>query len=415
MGNKISIINIGDELLIGQVVNTNAAQMGKMLTQTGFQVVDSSCVSDSREGILFGLEKALQHADIVLISGGLGPTKDDITKKVLCEYFNTSLQHYAPALENVERLFRARGLPIHDSNRAQAMLPAACEPLPNSQGTAFGMWFTLPKGQVVISMPGVPYEMMGIMEAEVLPRLCQQFQPIPYFQHTLMTQGLGESVIAKRIAPIEAAMPSQLHLAYLPRPGLVRLRLSAWGSSIGEAQELVMQTAQAIENILGEAVVYGYNDISIEEVIAERLITKGASLATAESCTGGAIATRLTANAGASQYFLGSVVSYSNTAKIELLDVPEDILKTEGAVSKATVEAMLKGVQSRFHSDYAIAVSGIAGPSGGSKDKAVGTVFIGVLSPNNIRVERFLFGKHRGRNIERSTLTALNMLRQSLL
>ncbi len=410
----ISIINIGDELLIGQVVNTNAAKMGTMLTQAGFEIVDTNTVSDTETGILQALEASLNKANVVLISGGLGPTKDDITKTVLSRYFNTPLVFCQEAHDNMERIFKARGVQPNAANHAQAMLPEACLPLPNPNGTAFGMWFDTQDHKVVVSMPGVPYEMLAILEEEVIPRLSEQFQPQAYFQHTIMTQGVGESSIAEQIAFIEDQLPAHIHLAYLPRPGLVRLRLSGQSNDKQSLQAEVLKIAQEIENILGKEVVFGYNDIEVAEVVGECLLSKGFTVSTAESCTGGTIAARISAIAGASQYYKGSVVSYDNAIKTHVLGVEADLINSKGAVSEEVVEAMLVGAQKLMKTDCVIAVSGIAGPSGGTIEKPVGTTYIGVLSPKGMLVKRFQFGDNRERNIERTVVTALNMLRNAI-
>ncbi len=415
MTTNISIINIGDELLIGQVINTNAARMGSILTHAGFQVIDTHAVSDTETGILNALETALNQADIVLISGGLGPTKDDITKTVLSRYFDTPLVFNQEAYDNMKRIFIAREQDITAANEAQAMLPKACIPLPNPNGTAFGMWFTTKDKKVVVSMPGVPYEMLAILQNEVIPLLCQHFEPQAYFQHTIMTQGMGESAIAERIANIEDALPAHIHLAYLPRPGLVRLRLSGQAHDMPVLQQQVLNIGKEIETALGKEVVFGYNDIDIEKVVGDLLLSKKAVVATAESCTGGTIASRISAIAGASQYYAGSIVGYGNSIKTNVLGVDTKLINTQGAVSAPVVKAMLVGIKKLMHTQYAIAVSGIAGPTGGSTEKPVGTTYIGVAGLHTTRVSRFQFGDNRERNIERTTLTALNMLRQLLI
>lgn len=412
------IINIGDELLIGQVTNTNAAWMAEKLNLDGFRVFQVTVISDSRRHILEALAEAEKRAEVVLISGGIGPTKDDITKHTLCEYFNTSLKFNEDAYRDVETLFARRGYPVTELNRHQAELPETCTGIPNHVGTARGMWFEKDRkggGKTIfVSMPGVPFEMKAMMTDYVIPKLKETFHTPVIYHKTLLTQGIGESFLAARIEHWENSLPANIKLAYLPQPGIVRLRLSGEGSDKETLHRQVDTEIQALQNLVPEY-FYGYDDETIEMIIGRLLNEKNATLATAESCTGGSIAQMITSVPGSSAYFKGSVVAYANAIKEQLLGVSAESLEKYGAVSKQVVTEMAISVQSTFNVDYAIATSGIAGPGGGTLEKPVGTTWIAIAAPDEVFALHFLFGDSRERNIRRTSLQALNMLRKKLL
>jgi len=406
------IISIGDELLIGQVVNTNASWMAAELNKNGIKVIQISSVSDDGVHIRTALDEAFQRAHIVLMTGGLGPTKDDITKHVLAGYFQSGMVFHQPTFEHIQALFGIRNYPLTDVNRLQAEIPEKCIPLKNLHGTAPGMWFER-EGKVAVSMPGVPFEMKTLMTEEIIPRLKEKFKLGHIYHKTIMTHGMGESALAARIESWESALPATMKLAYLPQPGIVRLRLSVSGDQSEELKEAVHQQCRKLAQLIPE-LIFGYDDILMEEVVGNYLKNNGKTMSAAESCTGGYLSHLVTAIPGSSAYFNGSVVSYSNAAKHQLLGVPEELIEQFGAVSQQVVELMATGARQRFSTDYALAVSGIAGPDGGTPDKPVGTVWIALASEHGVQSHLFYFGEHRGRNIRRSALAALNMLRLEL-
>lgn len=407
------IISIGDELLIGQVVNSNAAFMGELLSMNGLTVGRISTVGDDELDIIQALDEAASRAQFVFITGGLGPTADDITKPALCRYFNTEMVFNQEALEQVEALFKRRGFPMSERNRQQAWLPASCKPVRNIHGTAPGMWFEK-NGVVFVSMPGVPFEMKTIFADEVIPEVRRRAGGMSYLQRTVMTTGVGESFLADRIRDWETTLPAYMKLAYLPQPGIVRLRLSGRHPDEKLLHTAVNSQVDRLVALIPE-VVYGFDDLLMEEVVGKLLAAQNKTLSTAESCTGGYIAHLVTSIAGSSAYFQGSVVSYANQAKITMLGVEEKLIVNHGAVSQQVVEAMALGAQVRFDTDFAIATSGVAGPDGGTEEKPVGTTWIALATPDGIVSERFQFGEHRGRNIRRAALSALNMLRLCLI
>ncbi len=405
------IITIGDEILIGQIVDTNSAFIARQLNDAGISVKQISSVSDDREHILTALAEAADRADIILITGGLGPTKDDITKKTLATFFGVGLIENKEALENVQRIFRRiRGEDaiMLDINKQQALVPENCEVILNKNGTAPGMWFNH-KGKIYVSMPGVPFEMMYMIEEEVIPKLKASLK-LPFIIHkTILTAGEGESYLATRIADIEDDLPSDVKLAYLPKPGQVRLRLSAYGEDQALLQKKVDEfSARIIERV--KNVVIAEEDIPFEKVILNTLAEKSQTLSIAESCTGGYISHLFTQHPGASKVFLGGAISYSYELKESMLGVKSETLAQYGAVSEQTVTEMVEGALHTFKSDYALAVTGIAGPDGGTEDKPVGTVWIGVAKPGKTQVKKFTFGNKRAQNIERSAISALFML-----
>lgn len=405
---RAEIITIGDEILIGQIVDTNSAWMARQLNNIGIKVKQISSVSDDREHILNALTEAASRVDIILITGGLGPTKDDITKTTLAEYFDVGMIENAEALANVTRIFAKYNRPLLDINKAQALVPQNCEVIINHNGTAPGMWFES-GGKIYVSMPGVPFEMMYLMEEQVIPRLKTAFKLPVIIHRTLLTAGEGESFLAKRIADIEERLPEYIKLAYLPKLGQVRLRLSGYdGGNAGLEQEIDLFATEIAERV--SDILVATEDIALEKALLNLMESKGLTLSVAESCTGGYISHLLTQHAGSSKVFAGGAVVYSNALKQQILGVQSKTLDDFGAVSEQTVTEMLKGALKNFNTNFAIAVTGIAGPDGGTADKPVGTVWIAVGSIEKTMVKQFTFGSKRLQNIERSATAALSML-----
>jgi len=409
---QAEIITIGEELLIGQVIDSNSAWIAEQLNMTGIRVVQISSISDNRDQITKTLGEALQRADIVLTTGGLGPTKDDITKAALCDFFETRLVFHQESFDNIERIFVARGYPMTALNRAQAEVPECCTPMANRYGTAPGMLFEK-EGRLVISMPGVPFEMKSLMQEQVIPRI-RGLSHSSILHRTLLTHGVGESFLAARIEDFEDALPVHIKLAYLPQPGMVRLRLTASGPDFAELKQELEKQADELYRLIPEY-IFGENDDTLEEITGKLLREKNFTLATAESCTGGYIAHLLTSVPGSSEYFKGSVVAYANEIKENILGVSALTIQKYGAVSQETVFEMAAGIIRHFNTNCAIAVSGIAGPDGGTPEKPVGTTWISVLSPMGAETRMFTFGEHRGRNIRRAALAGLDMLRKQLM
>ncbi|MFT6849609.1 MAG: nicotinamide-nucleotide amidase [Sphingobacteriales bacterium] len=410
---KAHIISIGDELLIGQVVNTNASWMGAKLSEIGVTITKVVSISDSEEAISNTILEGMKEADILLLTGGLGPTKDDITKKTINKLFDDKLELHQPTLDHVAQIFKKFDRPLLEVNRLQAMVPSKCEVLHNELGTAPGMLFQR-DGKVIVSMPGVPYEMKFLMENGVIPFIIKSFL-LPVIVHrTILTAGEGESFLAEKIEDIEDGLPSNIKLAYLPRPGSVRLRFSGTGDNKkGVETQMDEQIQKVYERIPNS--IYGENEDTLMSSIFKTLVKKGQTLAVAESCTGGFLSHLITMEAGSSQVFPGGVVAYSYDIKREVLGVKQETLNKVGAVSEDCVTEMLIGVRDKFNSTYALACSGIAGPGGGTPDKPVGTVWVGLIGPNIIKVKCFSFSKNRYLNIEKTALTALEMLRRELL
>jgi len=402
------IITIGDEILIGQIVDTNSAWMAGQLNNAGIRIKQISSVSDDSGHILTALAEAAKRADIIFITGGLGPTKDDITKKTLAEYFGVGMVENAEALNNVARIFERYNRPLLAINKLQAEVPENCEVIINKNGTAPGMWFN-EGGKVYVSMPGVPFEMMYMMEEEVIPKIKALFKLPVIIHKTILTVGEGESFLAQRIADIEDSLPEYIKLAYLPKLGQVRLRLSAYGDDEAFLRETVNEFAAKLKQRIGSFVVAD-EDIPLEKVILNFMEAKGLTLSVAESCTGGYISHLFTQHAGSSKVFYGGAVSYSYELKESILGVKHETLWQYGAVSEQTVKEMAEGALLNFKSDYAVAVTGIAGPGGGTPDKPVGTVWIAVASAQKTVIKKFTFGNKRQQNIERSATTALFML-----
>lgn len=402
------IITIGDEILIGQIVDTNSAWMAQHLNNAGIRVKQISSVSDDKLHILTALKEAGERADLILITGGLGPTKDDITKNTLAEYFGVGMIENKEALDNVLRIFEKYNRPMLDINRAQAMVPENCEVIVNKNGTAPGMWFNV-SGKTYVSMPGVPFEMMYMMEEEVIPKIQSLFKLPGIVHKTILTVGEGESFLAKRIEDIEDSLPKHIKLAYLPKLGQVRLRLTGEGNDKQLLTAQIEQYAAKIVERVAEHVV-AREDIALEKTILEFMGERGLTLSLAESCTGGYIAHLFTQHPGSSKVFLGGAVSYSNGLKESVLGVKHETLETYGAVSEEMVVEMAEGARRNFKSDYAVAVTGIAGPDGGTPVKPVGTVWIAVASARQTVRKKFTFGNKRLQNIERSASAALFML-----
>ncbi len=409
---QAEIITIGDEILIGQIVDTNSAFLGKELNKIGVSIYQITSIQDDKAHILKALKEAEENADIIIVTGGLGPTKDDITKHTLCEFFNDTLVENKEVLKNVEELFEKYiGTPISDINRQQALVPTKADVLRNKFGTAPGMWIEQ-NGKVFVSLPGVPYEMKALITDEVIPRLRKKFK-FPFIKHkTLLTYGLGESAIADRIEAWEDALPKYIKLAYLPSLGRVRLRLSAIDMDRKKVEtEIEKQVNLLLPQI--EDVFVGYEeDHSIEAIIGMQLTEKGKTLSIAESCTGGRIAQAFTANAGASKYFKGSVVSYATASKTDILKIPEKTITENSVVSKEVAEAMANNVRELFDTDYAISTTGNAGPSKGDSDAEVGTVWIAVATEAEVFSEVFNFSNQREKVIMKATTKAFEMLQK---
>ena len=409
-----TIITIGDEILIGQIVDTNSAFISRCLNDAGITVIEKLSVGDQRQEIVRALDRSLLRNEVVILTGGLGPTKDDLTKKTLADYFDMTLVRDEQVYRMVEQMLSLRGIEFNALNKEQALVPDGCTVLPNRNGTAPGMWFER-DGHIVVSLPGVPFEMKALMQEEVMPRLKKRFALHANVHRTIITFGLAESVLAETIAPWENALPAFLHLAYLPSPSAIRLRLSAYDTDRETAERAINDQFAALEKLIGPYIVGWEDGTTVQESVANLLKERGKTVAVAESCTGGAIASRFTALPGASAYFLCGVVSYSNEAKIALLGVDPETLARHGAVSREVAEQMAEGVRRIAGADYAVATTGIAGPTGGSPDKPVGTVWIAVATPEKTIARKMVYGKLREQNIERASASAINMLRLILL
>ena len=410
---KAEIITIGDELLIGQTIDTNSAWIGAELSLLGFDVQRKISIHDRREDIIQALNDTQGRSDVVLITGGLGPTSDDITKITLCEYFNTRLVPDIMVLSMVEQMMSRRGIPMNENNRRQADVPESCRVLSNAAGTAPGMWFEK-DGTVFISMPGVPSEMKYIMNQHVIPELKIRFSSQVIIHRNIMTYGAPEAVLAGLLESFEASLPSSVHLAYLPSLGIIKLRLSGTGTNRDEVVNAVEDQVRKLYRTIPE-LIYGENEETMEMAVGRILRQKSLTLCTAESCTGGNIARMITSVPGSSDYYKGSVVAYDNRVKTTLLGVGSNIIEEEGAVSGPVVRAMAEGARKLLNTDYAVAISGIAGPSGGTTEKPVGTVWIAVSSAMATVAEKFVYGTDRNINIMRFSVAALNMLRQQII
>jgi nicotinamide-nucleotide amidase len=412
---KAAIVTIGDEILIGQILDTNSSYIAKALDKIGIGTYEMRSVSDDRMHILNTLEKLQNQVDVVIVTGGLGPTKDDITKKTFCDYFEDELVENPLVLAHVKELIEGiYKRPITAINIEQAQVPSKAKILFNKMGTAPGMWMEK-NDTVFISLPGVPYEMKYLMDNEVVPNLVTKFKR-PFIVHkTIMTYGRGESLIAEQIEDWEDNLPSFIKLAYLPSPGRVRLRLTAKGIDEKILQDAIADEVSKLTSLIGDIIVGFEEDQSIEVVLGDLLKSKKRTLATAESCTGGKIAQQITSVSGCSAYFKGSVVSYATDAKIEVLGIPSELIATHSVVSEAVAKAMALAVQKMMHSDYAIATTGNAGPSKGDADAEIGTVFIALATPKTVIVEEFNFGQPREKVIDRAVSKGLELLYKEIL
>lgn len=408
------IITIGDEILIGQTVDTNSAWMAKMLNGIGVSIYRITSIADEREAILTTLAEVGERSQLVLITGGLGPTRDDITKSTLCEYFETHLVMNDAVRERIEAWFERRGVPILDVNRKQAELPASCEIIENLRGTAQGMWFER-DGVVYVAMPGVPYEMQGIVELHLLDKIEARFERPHIEHHTIMTSGIGESLLSNMVADWEESLEAEgIHIAYLPSPGIVKVRLTAIGPDAATIRTVVRKKAEEFEALAG-SYIFGYNDEPIEAAVGRLLKERGLTAGCAESCTGGRIAAALAKHPGSSAYFSGGIVAYDNRLKQSLLGVDLEILTTHGAVSEACIRAMAEGGRTALGVDFAVATSGVAGPDGGSELKPIGLVWMAVAGPKRTVAWVQNFNSDRERNILRATQGALTLLKNEIL
>jgi len=414
MNTNAEIITIGDEILIGQIIDTNSAWIAQQLNQIGINVYQITSVSDNKHHIVSSLELASSRANLIIVTGGLGPTKDDITKQTIAAYFNSKLVRNEEVLAHVYRLLEPRGVQINELNIRQADLPDNCQVLHNAFGTAAGMWFER-EGKVFVFMPGVPFEMKKIVSDELLPKLTEYFKTPAIVHRTLMLQGIAESMLAQHIETWESQLPENIKLAYLPSPGIMRLRLSAKGDNKEILTKIIDEQVEKLLPTI-KAWYYSEDDELLEVTIGKLLKINKLTLSTAESCTGGKIASMITSIAGSSEYYKGTVVSYANEIKTSILNVPSKTIEANGAVSQPVVEAMAQNSIKLFDVDFAIATSGIAGPDGGTSEKPVGTVWIAVASRDKVVSKLYSLGDtNRERNIQRAAISALNELRKLVL
>ena len=409
---KSTIITIGDEILIGQILDTNSRYISKALNRIGVIVSERTSIGDNAEQIVQTLDRALAATDIVIITGGLGPTKDDITKHTLARYFGSELVYNDTEGRFIEALLARRGVAFNELNRGQAMVPKCCTVLHNSHGTAPGMWFER-DNKVVISLPGVPFEMEHLIDDSVIPMLRNRFELRAIVHRTMITSGIAESLLAERIAQWEDSLPDFLHLAYLPAPNIVRLRLSAYDVDGSSAAEAIDHQFALLQQIIPQAVV-GFEDATVEQLLHNILIERGLTLSIAESCTGGNVAAKFTAIPGASQYLQAGIVSYSNGAKCDILGVNPDTIAQYGAVSEQTAIEMALGAKRAGKSDYAVSTTGIAGPTGGTEAKPVGTVWFGISTPERTFAVMKNCGTDRTQITQRATAHAIQLLYNEL-
>jgi nicotinamide-nucleotide amidase len=410
------IITIGDEILIGQIVDTNSVFIAKELNKIGVSVYQITSVQDEREHILQALSEAKSRAQIIIVTGGLGPTKDDITKHTFCEYFNDTLERDENVLAHIEELFKKyiTTTSISEINRDQSLVLTKAEALHNAFGTAPGMWIK-ENETVYVSLPGVPFEMKSLITDAVIPKLVKEFKR-PYILHkTLVTYGMGESAIAEKLEDWETHLPEYIKLAYLPNLGKVRLRLSAKGPDKELLAKSVDAEMEKLPALIGE-IIYGFeDDETLEHVVAKLITSKGFTLATAESCTGGKIAEHITSIHGASAYFKGSVVSYATETKIDVLKIPKAVIDENSVVSEEVAKAMAENVRKLLKTDFAISTTGNAGPSKGDSDADVGTVYIGIATPKGVFAHHFMMGNHRERIVQKTVNKAFELLQKELL
>lgn len=409
---QATIITIGDEILIGQIVDTNSVSIAKHLNAAGIVVREKCSIGDERDEIVAAVRRAEERSEVIILTGGLGPTKDDITKKTLAELFHSPMRFDEAVATHVERMLAERGIAFNELNRSQAEVPACCTVLHNAHGTAPGMWFE-EQGRVVVSLPGVPFEMEHLMQDEVMPRLKARFALRQIVHRTLITAGLAESLLAEQIASWEESLPPFLKLAYLPSAGVVRLRLSAYEVEGESVAEEIERRFAALKNYIPSYIV-GFETATVEEMVHKMLIARGETLAAAESCTGGRIAAKFTALAGASAYLLSDVVAYSNEAKHSILGVENETLAAYGAVSEQVARQMAEGARRLSGATYALSTTGIAGPTGGSKEKPVGTVWMALATPEGTTAVRHACGTDRGQIADRATAYAIRLLRDYL-
>lgn len=409
---QATILTIGDEILIGQIVDTNSVSIARQLNAAGIVVHEKCSIGDDREAIIQAIRRAEQCSQVIILTGGLGPTKDDITKKTLAELFHSEMRFDEAVAAHVERMLAERGIAFNALNRSQAEVPACCTVLHNAHGTAPGMWFE-EEGRVIVSLPGVPFEMEHLMQDEVMPRLKRRFALRQIVHRTLITAGLAESILAERIEKWEEALPPYLKLAYLPAPGIVRLRLSAYEVEGRTVREEIEHQFAMLKQLIPDFVV-GFETATVEEQVHHMLVERGETLAVAESCTGGKIASKFTAMAGASAYLLAGVVSYSNESKIHILGVDPESIARYGAVSEEVARQMAEGVRRIAGADYALATTGIAGPTGGSPEKPIGTVWFALATPTGTIALKHACGTDRGQVIDRATAFAIRLLRDKL-
>ena len=409
---NVIVISIGDELLIGQTVNTNASWIGQEISKIGGNILEGLTISDKAQEILTTVDYSIKKADVIIITGGLGPTKDDITKHTLASYFDTELEIHQPTLDKITAYFSMRKRPMLESNIQQAALPKDCTILSNNYGTAAGMWFEK-NGKIVISLPGVPYEMKGIMSEEVFPRMKERFQLNSMYHKTILTQGIGESFLAEQLTEWENRVRAEgFGLAYLPSPGIVKLRIS---SPNGEQDKTIIEDyLSEVKNTLPEA-VFGYENENLPEIIGKLLRENNLKIGTVESCTSGLLANQIVSVSGASDYFEGSLLTYSYKLKEEVLGISNLTLVENGAVSEiVAIEMAEKGLE-KLDVDICLSTTGIAGPLGGTDDKPVGLVWIGLATKNGVKARKFQFGDNRERNLQMTVLSALNWLRYELI
>jgi len=410
---KTEILTIGDEILIGQIVDTNSSWIAHRLADENISVNRMISLSDNREEMLSIIDQSFKRSDIVIVTGGLGPTKDDLTKAVLAEYFESGWRWDQESLDILEGFFKERNRVIKEINKKQAYLPSNCETIINKWGTAPGMLFKK-SGKILISLPGVPFEMKNMMEAYVIPEIKKFYSPNPLLVHHFFTVNIPESLLSERLAFVEDVLPKNIKLAYLPNLNIVRLRLTCQTNNNSNDRMLFMNFVEQIRHELGQSVVVE-KDISFEEYIAGVLLEKGKTISFAESCSGGLISHRFTLIPGISKVFKGSIVCYSNESKGNMLGVPKNLIDTVGVVSSEVVEIMAENCRKNFKTDYALSVSGIAGPDGGTDTKPVGLVFIGLSTPNGNYSHKCLFPGERSRVMERTFVAALDILRMEIV
>ena len=410
---KAEIITIGDEILYGQITDTNTQWISAELDKIGIKTIRKSSVGDSEEAILEIFEESSKRANIVIVTGGLGPTKDDITKKTFCKYFNSALIDHPQAQIDVTAYFKKRGYVLSGTNKSQYQLPSNATYIKNTMGTAPGMWFDH-NGIVYISLPGVPYEMKGLMTLSIIAKLQERFDTPVIFHKVIRTIGIGESALAEMIDVWEDSLPPNIRLAYLPSMGSVKLRLTGFGEDLKILENAVEEQFRKVLPTIQEY-VYGFGNDELEEVVGRLLIKNKQTVSVAESCTGGYLGYQFTKVSGSSAYFMGGILSYDNAVKINQLDVKEETLNTYGAVSEKTVTEMSENVRKLMGTTYGLATSGIAGPSGGTAEKPVGTIWIAIATENKTITKQLTLGSSREQNIHLTTINILNLLRKICL